>query len=269
MKLGRPRKGNKYEFEGDILYLYPSNKPEEKYILDLDDYEKIKNHTWYIGANNYLITRINNKTMQLHRFILNAKDNERISFIDTNPYNCRKYNLEIKIVDNTPSIIYKENNITIIIANNTKNLFYFDICFYDKLKGYSWKEDLKGYLFTHLENNQLIQAHQYIIGKIPKGMVIDHIDQSPKNNLLSNLRITTVSVNGQNSKLHINNKSGFIGVSYFKRDDNWEARIQQNNKSIYLGRYSNPIKAAKVYDKKALELYGDLAQTNKRLNLYN
>ena len=56
------------------------------------------------------------------------------------------------------------------------------------------------------------------------------------------------------------NTSGFRGVC-FKRGV-WVARVNFNKKEISLGKFSDPAEAAKAYDAKALELFGDLARLN-------
>ncbi len=49
-------------------------------------------------------------------------------------------------------------------------------------------------------------------GPIEDGMCIDHIDGDRANNRLSNLRLTTLSMNQRNAKFPRNNTSGIIGV---------------------------------------------------------
>lgn len=57
-----------------------------------------------------------------------------------------------------------------------------------------------------------------------------------------------------------NKTSKFIGVS--KDKTKWSARIKYNKKSIRIGNFENEVEAAKAYDRKAIELYGELARTN-------
>lgn len=57
-----------------------------------------------------------------------------------------------------------------------------------------------------------------------------------------------------------NNTSGYKGVSYNKRDK-YQAKIKFN-KQIHIGYFEDPIRAAKAYDAKALELFGEFAQLN-------
>ena len=63
--------------------------------------------------------------------------------------------------------------------------------------------------------------------------------------------------------MYIDKTSQYRGVSLNKRYKNpWIAQIQIDNRNIHLGRFSTEKEAAKAYDKKATELYGELASLN-------
>lgn len=103
----KKKKLNKYEFKEDFVVGYSSNK-NIKFYIDKDDYEVVKQHTWYINSKGYVATRAkrNNEespvyTMFLHRLIMNLgeTDNyheEEVEHIDRNPLNNRRNNLMIK-----------------------------------------------------------------------------------------------------------------------------------------------------------------------------
>lgn len=58
-------------------------------------------------------------------------------------------------------------------------------------------------------------------GSIGDNQMIDHIDGNPLNNKLENLRIGTPALNARNSSKHVDNKTGYTGVSpYFKKQTN-------------------------------------------------
>lgn len=56
--------------------------------------------------------------------------------------------------------------------------------------------------------------------------------------------------------------SKFVGVSRYERKQKWTAEIRKNKKRYFLGYHDLEIEAAKAYDKKALELYGEGAKLN-------
>jgi hypothetical protein len=60
------------------------------------------------------------------------------------------------------------------------------------------------------------------------------------------------------------NKSGYRCVYPFmySKKNPWIAKIKQNGKEIYLGTFPTAIEAAKAYNRKAIELYGDKARLN-------
>lgn len=106
-----------------------------------------------------------------------------------------------------------------------------------------------------------------VVMDAPKGMDVDHANGNPLDNRKSNLRICTRSQNSQNKKLRRDSKSGFKGV--VKRGKNsWHAYIGDPNtaypkkRHIRLGAYKTPEEAARAYDKKAIEFFGEFAYIN-------
>jgi len=77
---------------------------------------------------------------------------------------------------------------------------------------------------------------------------IDHIDCNKLNNSITNLREANYFQNAQNVGVTKSNKSGYKGVSYYKRDNNWTAQCKYLGVTYYLGRYKTAIEAKEVYD---------------------
>lgn len=265
------RKYNTYEFDKDTLYLYPG-KTDEIYLFDKNDYEKLKNLYIY-AVNGYLYTTINKKQVKVSSLIIGKTEKgEKIIHIDRNYINYKKDNLKIVSQKyNNKEIIYStiiENNdgtIKVISDKNNEHIFPSNVK--DCLINKKWVEGHAGHLQTR-EDNKTIMAYWYVIGTPINNLVVDHIDQNPRNNMLNNLRIVSISVNSQNAKLQSNNTSGYIGVYWNDKEKRWIARIGHNNKEIGLGQYKNILDAARAYDKKALELYGKHATTNIKLKRY-
>jgi hypothetical protein len=93
-------------------------------------------------------------------------------------------------------------------------------------------------------------------GVLVKGL--DHIDRNTSNNRIENLRQATASQNSANRKIKNTNTSGFVGVSFQRKNKKWRAKAGV----IYLGLFHSREAAARAYDKKAFELYGEFAHLN-------
>jgi hypothetical protein len=108
--------------------------------------------------------------------------------------------------------------------------------------------------------------HRLIMGVTDPKIIVDHINHDPLDNRKANLRLCTSAENTRNSR-NSKSKSGFKGVRPHRKK--WEARITHNNKQIYLGAFVTPQAAAEAYDKKAIELFGVFACTNKMLGKFS
>ena len=102
-----------------------------------------------------------------------------------------------------------------------------------------------------------------VINDTPKILGTDHIDGNPLNNQKSNLRNATKSQNGMNRKSNRNSSSKYKGISWNKQNKKWRGEIQKNKKRYGLGYFKSEIEAARAYNKKALELFGEYARLNK------
>lgn len=95
----------------------------------------------------------------------------------------------------------------------------------------------------------------YVHGEFPNGE-IDHIDNNPSNNLISNLRVGTKAQNMQNLvKPKINNTSGYLGVRWCKVMRAWQARISKNRVCENLGYFSTAKEAGDAYINRKRELH--------------
>ena len=108
-------------------------------------------------------------------------------------------------------------------------------------------------------NGHSYLAHRVIwlmvYGEFPLDQ-IDHINGIKKDNRIDNLRDVSRSENGRNSKKSIKNTSGFIGVQYDKRRNNWYARAQDSDfNTKYLGSFANKSDAVNARLKAEIE-YG-------------
>lgn len=101
-----------------------------------------------------------------------------------------------------------------------------------------------------------LTMHRLIIGKPPKGMVVDHINQKSFDNRLSNLRFCTKAENAKNCRFSTRNTSGFRGVDYIKRTKKWRAVVRENGKARHLGYFSTPKEAHDAFVAASIKIYG-------------
>ncbi|HII3146503.1 TPA: HNH endonuclease [Citrobacter braakii] len=99
-------------------------------------------------------------------------------------------------------------------------------------------------------NGKLTMVHRIIWemhnGAIDSGMYVDHIDGNTFNNRLSNLRLVTHQDNHRNQKKRSTNKSGYLGVSWNKQHQKWQASIKLSGKVKYLGWFDDIKDAARA-----------------------
>lgn len=93
-------------------------------------------------------------------------------------------------------------------------------------------------------------------------IIIDHINGDCTDNQKHNLRIATNQQNFFNRSANHINTSGYKGVSWNSRSEKWVAQIQISRQKEHIGFFENPIDAAKAYDAKAKELFGEFARLN-------
>jgi len=96
---------------------------------------------------------------------------------------------------------------------------------------------------------------------------IDHIDNNPNNNRLSNLRLASKSENQWNTRKHKNNTSGFKGVYFDRRSNRWVSKIMINNKNVYLGSFKSADDAHNAYKKASLSMHGRFSNFTQEASL--
>ena len=112
--------------------------------------------------------------------------------------------------------------------------------------------------------NRLYLAHRlawlHYYGEWPL-QFIDHINGNGFDNRINNLRDVTRAENTWNIATRKTSKSGFRGVSLYKPNGKWRARINVNGKEKSLGYFKTKELAVKAYEIAAKEIYGEFARS--------
>jgi len=128
-----------------------------------------------------------------------------------------------------------------------------------------WSDDKRGYAVRHAlkadGTKTTEKMHRLIISAKP-GEQVDHINGIPWDNRKENLRIVTNRQNSANKNYYSTNKSGYKGVAVYKKGK-WTAQITVDYKKKHLGVFECKHEAAKVYNKAALEYFGEFAKLNE------
>jgi len=147
---------------------------------------------------------------------------------------------------------------------------------YNKRTGhFKWKRnsprrkrgDVAGSLHTHgyihiKILNREYKGHRlawfYVTGIMPEEDV-EHKNLIKHDNKWKNLRLADDFLNQANTRLRINNTSGFKGVTR-RPNGKWRVRVGSHNKRFHLGDFDDPIAGYQAYKKRAKELFGEFAR---------
>lgn len=108
-----------------------------------------------------------------------------------------------------------------------------------------------------------LSMHRLIMGlNFGDKRQVDHVNGNGLDNTRKNLRVVTSRQNNMNRRVRRNTTSNYKGVSWDQRTKKWRVTITINQRSRDIGFFSDEVLAAKTYDRKARELFGEYACLN-------
>lgn len=159
----------------------------------------------------------------------------------------------------------------------TRGLFALvDDCDFDFLSNWKWTAwDCKGRFYAarrQRENGKqkLVLMHRVIAG-VSDSVQVDHWDGNSLNNQRLNLRPSTQSQNMGNRAMSKNNTSGFKGVKPVRLKSGkvkFKAVIGTGAGLLHIGVFNTAEEAARAYDLKAIEQWGQFARTNSGIKVF-
>lgn len=219
-------------------------------IVDDEDYEFLSQYKWfafYPGRGNHVYARaiVNKKDFLMHKLLIKSPEGMVIDHIDGNSLNNQRKNLRVcSIADNV-------KNQKIRIDNKSG------------FKGVYWKKDKRKWEVTLQINGNKIFGGYYKnkidAAKAYNFHALKYFGEFAKINIITGMsyeEMTTLP------EINLNQSSSFRGVYYRQDIKKWSVSIYSKGKTYRLGCYDNEITAAKIYDEKAKELFGDKAKLN-------
>lgn len=166
---------------------------------------------------------------------------------------CGKHYTQIKrhgyikdrtIFDKNDFIIY-DDYIEIIIYNNKNepvNKTIIDKEDLELIKDYKLHSDGHGYVkwAKYINNKKHVGLlHRLILNITDENIIIDHINRNRSDNRKQNLRIVNECDNRKNHNMYSNNTSGFNGIWWNKRNNNWCVEIRYDKTKVHLGSFTS------------------------------
>jgi hypothetical protein len=155
-------------------------------------------------------------------------------------------------------IIRNSDGIAIIKTKKGDEILVDDFMYY-KLIPFYWM-----ICNSYAKNTSIDYMHRHIFvlndNVLIDNMVIDHINNNRFDNRINNLRQISHGENNHNRTNTKNKTDKYKGVCFLGKK--WSSKITHNNIIIYIGQFDNEKEAALAYNKKAIELYGNVANLN-------
>ncbi len=182
---------------------------------------------------------------------------------------CRRCGVISRRVPVTNDIIFVLGQPCRLISLTQGQTAIVDQSLYTLISKFTWQAHYskvtRSYYAIGWVNGRVVSMSRFILGLDESDpRLADHINRNTLDNRSSNLRPSTNAENARNRSMRKDNKTGFRGV--VTRVSNgrtiYIAQIAHKGKCAKLGKFHLPEEAARAYDCKALELFGEFASLN-------
>ena len=130
----------------------------------------------------------------------------------------------------------------------------------ERLRDYTWCISGNGYAMSRTKGPAVIMHR--MITNADADMYVDHINGNILDNRKENLRVCKKQENEFNQKIRVDNTTGYRGVCKNSRSNKFRAYIVKDGRQYWIGLFDTAEEAARAYNTKALELFGEFARLN-------
>ncbi|MFJ7919707.1 AP2 domain-containing protein [Lysinibacillus fusiformis] len=215
-------------------------------LVDDEDFERVNQHIWSVGKIGQIVSKIDGKQVSLKKFIIGDFDSKGITNINKNFFDCRKENLRFA----------NQRTITRNTRGSKGSSSKYKGVYWDKSRD-KWAAEIRvdnKKRFLGRFDNEDEAAKKYNEAAFEFYGEDCFLNVIGKNNNVEDWALK------ENSFARRNGKSGYRGVRV--NDRTFTSSVYYNGVDIYVGSFADSIQAAKAYDQKAFELYGDKAILN-------
>jgi hypothetical protein len=223
------------EQDGDII---------DEILISPESVENIRKYKWR-KMDDYYKSTIDGKEKMLHRFLLNAKDEDIVDHINNNTKDNRFENLRISNSSNNAHNRTKKEGAASkyhgVFYNKQSNMWFSYIRKDGKVyRLSSYKEEIKAAIAYNIKAKELY-------GDFAKLNDI-HVD-------IFNKYEAEVREKIQNCKK--TSTSGYKGIIWNKEKDKWHVSITKDKKYNFIGYFADLRQAIIAYNTTVIELYGE------------
>lgn len=231
-------------------------------ILPIKAKRELPENIYLTTEKNY-IASINFKKMYRSIAYKNIEDAQK--HLDIFKKEIELIKKQDKFIHNNKEITRDINNNAVIhlrdINGNIVDSAIVDDDLWHSLSNFGWnRHSINEKYIQATINKKSIKIHRYIMNQYDDDIKVDHIDNNPLNNKISNLRLATIKQNGYNKKKSEKTANTYKGVRII--NNIYRAVISKDGKFYDLGSYENEIQAAIAYNLKAKILFGNFAKLN-------
>jgi hypothetical protein len=223
-------------------------------VIDTDNFDRVFDKKWCVKMNKGNVAAAimgsgTNKGIKMHHFLFgNPPLGFEYDHINRNPLDNRK--------DNVRLVTAEQNQWNRGLTKANSSGFKGVTSYKKGWKAVIWNKSRPINIGFYPTKEEAIVAYNLMASEL-------HGEFAWENEISDvDFEIAREKIISHNPGMRRDNKSGYRGVYSDSKRNKWAADIRTNGRTIHLGRFDSKEEAARAYNKKALELFGETAFQN-------